>query len=126
MAARVQSRLVSFVLLAALLALTWSALPAFTAGSTRSPAFRTRSVIARRAATEETMAKVADVVAEQLGVDTAKVTREATLTELGADSLDIVESVMALEEAFDVELPDEETTELKNCGDVADLIQKKL
>eukprot|EP00420_Gonyaulax_spinifera_P033174 CAMPEP_0197872114 /NCGR_PEP_ID=MMETSP1439-20131203/2309_1 /TAXON_ID=66791 /ORGANISM="Gonyaulax spinifera, Strain CCMP409" /LENGTH=126 /DNA_ID=CAMNT_0043491087 /DNA_START=97 /DNA_END=477 /DNA_ORIENTATION=+ len=126
MAVRAQPRLVSFVLLAALLALTWSALPAFTAGSARSPALRARSAIARQAATEDTMAKVADVVAEQLGVDTAKVTREATLTELGADSLDIVESVMALEEAFDVELPDDETTELKDVGDVADLIQKKL
>ncbi|CAE7740380.1 acpP [Symbiodinium sp. CCMP2456] len=66
------------------------------------------------------------VIAEQLGVDKEKVTREATLSELGADSLDIVESVMALEEAFDIELPDEETTPLKNCGDVMDLIQSKL
>ena len=48
------------------------------------------------------------VIAEQLGVEKDKVTREATLTELGADSLDIVESVMALEEEFDIELPDEE------------------
>merc|ERR1712194_158114 len=40
--------------------------------------------------------------------------------ELGADSLDIVETVMALEEAFDIELPDEETTKLKNIQDVGD------
>eukprot|EP00440_Ansanella_granifera_P052788 gb/GFBE01057237.1/.p1 GENE.gb/GFBE01057237.1/~~gb/GFBE01057237.1/.p1 ORF type:complete len:122 (+),score=37.85 gb/GFBE01057237.1/:1-366(+) len=79
-----------------------------------------------RAASAETMSKCADIIAEQLGVDKEKVTREATLSELGADSLDIVESVMALEEAFDVELPDEETTALKNCGDVMDLIQTKL
>lgn len=72
------------------------------------------------------MSKVADIIVEQLGVDKAKVTREATLTELGADSLDIVETVMAMEEAFDVELPDEETTQLKNCGDVMDLIESKL
>merc|ERR1719473_779541 len=78
------------------------------------------------AANDETKSKCAEVIAEQLGVDKDKVTREATLSELGADSLDIVESVMALEEAFDVELPDEETTKLKNCGDVADLIQSKL
>merc|ERR1719373_1324431 len=77
-------------------------------------------------ATPETMAKVADIVAEQLGVDKDKVTKTATLTELGADSLDIVECVMALEEGFDVELPDEETTSLKNVGDVMDLIQSKL
>ena len=90
-----------------------------------APAFRTQRVVAvlRQA---ETAGKVAEVIAEQLGVDKEKVTREATLSELGADSLDIVESVMALEEAFDIELPDEETTPLKNCGDVMDLIQSKL
>jgi len=76
-------------------------------------------------ASADTMGKVADIIAEQLGVDKDKVTREATLSELGADSLDI-ESVMALEEGFDVELPDEETTALKNVGDVMDLIQTKL
>ncbi|CAE7347938.1 acpP [Symbiodinium sp. CCMP2592] len=94
-----------------------------------TPAFRTQRVVAvlRQAeATAETAGKVAEVIAEQLGVDKEKVTREATLSELGADSLDIVESVMALEEAFDMELPDEETTTLKNVGDVMDLIQSKL
>lgn len=79
----------------------------------------------RSAASAETFSKVADVVADQLGVDKEKVVGEATLSALGADSLDIVETVMALEEAFDVELPDEETTKLKNVQDVADLIQSK-
>merc|ERR1712023_365063 len=77
-------------------------------------------------ASEDTFAKLADIVAEQLGVDKEKVVGTATLTELGADSLDIVETVMALEEGFDVELPDDETTSLKNVQDVADLIQSKL
>merc|ERR1711918_262670 len=77
-------------------------------------------------ASEETFDKLADIVAEQLGVDKEKVVGTATLTELGADSLDIVETVMALEEGFDLELPDEETTSLKNVQDVADLIQNKL
>merc|ERR1719230_1182981 len=79
-----------------------------------------------QAASAETIAKCQEIIAEQLGVDKEKVIKEATLSELGADSLDIVESVMALEEAFDVELPDEETTKLKNVGDVMDLIQSKL
>merc|ERR1719222_1762829 len=87
---------------------------------------RLKATTLMMAASPETVSKCADVIAEQLGVDKEKVTREATLSELGADSLDIVESVMALEEAFDVELPDEETTKLKNVGDVADLIQSKL
>eukprot|EP00421_Protoceratium_reticulatum_P014349 CAMPEP_0168391668 /NCGR_PEP_ID=MMETSP0228-20121227/18102_1 /TAXON_ID=133427 /ORGANISM="Protoceratium reticulatum, Strain CCCM 535 (=CCMP 1889)" /LENGTH=131 /DNA_ID=CAMNT_0008404987 /DNA_START=58 /DNA_END=453 /DNA_ORIENTATION=- len=117
-------------LLAVALLCALRSLPAssFVAGG-RGPALRGQrraAVVLQATASEETMGKVADVVAEQLGVDKDKVTREATLTELGADSLDIVESVMALEEAFDVELPDEETTEMKNVGDVADLIESKL
>jgi len=87
---------------------------------------RTWSPATLSAASAETMTKVADIVAEQLSVDKEKVVGTATLAELGADSLDIVETVMALEEGFDVELPDEETTTLKNVQDVADLIQTKL
>merc|ERR1711879_266361 len=87
---------------------------------------RAKKVARAAEASAETMAKVATVVAEQLGVDKDKVVKTATLTELGADSLDIVECVMALEEEFDVELPDEETTTLKNVGDVMDLIESKL
>merc|ERR1712224_784386 len=96
---------------------------AFTGGA--APHLRATRT-AMRSATDETMGKLSGIVAEQLGVDKEKVIRTATLTELGADSLDIVETVMALEEGFDVELPDEETTTLKNVGDVADLIQSKL
>eukprot|EP00930_Biecheleria_cincta_P017660 TRINITY_DN1396_c0_g1_i1.p2 TRINITY_DN1396_c0_g1~~TRINITY_DN1396_c0_g1_i1.p2 ORF type:complete len:126 (-),score=40.01 TRINITY_DN1396_c0_g1_i1:382-759(-) len=89
-------------------------------------AARLSRVAMQAEATADTVAKCQEVIAEQLGVDKEKVVRTATLTELGADSLDIVESVMALEEKFDVELPDEETTALKNVGDVMDLIQSKL
>eukprot|EP00409_Alexandrium_fundyense_P003852 CAMPEP_0185901430 /NCGR_PEP_ID=MMETSP0196C-20130402/788_1 /TAXON_ID=2932 /ORGANISM="Alexandrium fundyense, Strain CCMP1719" /LENGTH=74 /DNA_ID=CAMNT_0028620083 /DNA_START=57 /DNA_END=277 /DNA_ORIENTATION=+ len=67
------------------------------------------------------MAKVADVIADQLGVEKDKVVRTATLTELGADSLDIVESVMALEEAFDVELPDDDDEGLGDDDDLPPL-----
>jgi len=95
-------------------------------GSSRStPALRA-ALLQRSAASADTFSKVADVVADQLGVDKDKVVGTATLSSLGADSLDIVETVMALEEAFDVELPDEETTTLKDVQDVADLIEKKL
>mmetsp|Transcript_14928 Transcript_14928/g.35169 ORF Transcript_14928/g.35169 Transcript_14928/m.35169 type:complete len:126 (+) Transcript_14928:109-486(+) len=85
-----------------------------------------RGLITRYGASDDTFSKVADVIADQLGVDKDKVTTTATLSELGADSLDIVETVMALEEEFEVDLPDEETTQLKNVGDVADLIQTKI
>mmetsp|Transcript_17319 Transcript_17319/g.54420 ORF Transcript_17319/g.54420 Transcript_17319/m.54420 type:complete len:141 (-) Transcript_17319:133-555(-) len=140
MAARTQSSrsLGAALLAAAVLGLALRCLvppavapPAFATGASappalRGPAARRWSPVVRSAASDDTLAKVADVIADQLGVEKDKVTRVATLTELGADSLDIVESVMALEEAFDVELPDEETTALKNVGDVADLIQTKL
>jgi len=122
MAAR--PRCSGLILLLAAVALLRSA-PCFTGSSALRGTPRAQAV-ARAAASADTQTKVAEIVAEQLGVDTAKVIREATLTELGADSLDIVECVMALEEGFDVELPDEETTTLKNVGDVMDLIEKKL
>uniref|UniRef100_A0A6T1L454 Acyl carrier protein n=1 Tax=Alexandrium monilatum TaxID=311494 RepID=A0A6T1L454_9DINO len=140
MAARVQSSrpLMAALLAAAMLGLAMRCLApepadeqAFVAGvsaplALRGSAVRRWSPVMRYAASEDTFLKVADVIADQLGIDKEKVTRTATLTELGADSLDIVESVMALEESFDVELPDEETTALKNVGDVADLIETKL
>uniref|UniRef100_A0A7S4VL27 Acyl carrier protein n=1 Tax=Alexandrium monilatum TaxID=311494 RepID=A0A7S4VL27_9DINO len=140
MAASTQSRrtLGAALLGAVLVVACWRSLPFTGAGELQTLEMtfvagprimqrRLRSpMVLLRAASDDTMAKVADIIADQLGVDKVKVTREATLTELGADSLDIVESVMALEEAFDIELPDEETTALKNVGDVANLIEKKL
>ena len=55
---------------------------------------------------------------EQLGVDEREVTMEASfIDDLGADSLDLVELIMALEEEFDIEIPDEEAEKLKTVGD---------
>lgn len=63
--------------------------------------------------------KVKDIVVEQLGVDPEKVKLEAKFIEdLGADSLDIVELVMAMEEEFDLEIPDEDAEKLKTVNDV--------
>merc|ERR1719210_3119968 len=124
--ARSSSLLGLLLLLAAVCLLHWSCRPSFVGTSALRGAARPQAVARSAEASTETMAKVADIVAEQLGVDKEKVTKTATLTELGADSLDIVECVMALEEGFDVELPDDETTTLKNVGDVMDLIQSKL
>lgn len=70
--------------------------------------------------------KVKDIVVEQLGVDPEKVKPEASfIDDLGADSLDIVELVMAMEEEFDIEIPDEEAEKLKTVKDVADYLSKK-
>ena len=66
----------------------------------------------------ETLAKVKDVIVDQLNVDEADVNEEATfIDDLGADSLDLVELVMALEEGFSISIPDEEVESIKTVGD---------
>jgi len=67
--------------------------------------------------------RVNDILAEQLGVETGILTPEANLVDdLGADSLDVVELVMALEEEFAVEIPDEEVENIRTIRDVIDYI----
>ena len=67
--------------------------------------------------------RVKDIVAEQLGVDEAQVTSDASFTEdLGADSLDTVELVMALEEEFDIEISDEDAEKIHTVQDAVDYI----
>jgi acyl carrier protein len=68
-------------------------------------------------------AKVKDIIINELGVEAEKVTREASFVEdLGADSLDTVELVMAFEEEFGMEIPDEEAEKLQTVGDAIDYI----
>ena len=63
--------------------------------------------------------KVRSIVAEQLGVDLAEVRSDASiLDDLGADSLDVVEMVMSLEESFDIEVPDDDVEALRTVADV--------
>src|SRR5438874_10338294 len=70
--------------------------------------------------------KVKDIIVEQLGVNPEQVTPKASFIEdLGADSLDIVELVMAFEEEFGVEVPDEEAEKLQTVQDVIDYIKDK-
>lgn len=67
--------------------------------------------------------RVKDIIVEQLGVNADQVTTEAKFVEdLGADSLDTVELVMAFEEEFDIEVPDEEAEKLQAVGDVVAFI----
>lgn len=66
---------------------------------------------------------VKKVVVEQLGVSESEVTREASyVDDLGADSLDTVELVMALEEAFGMEIPDEDAEKIRTIGDTVNYI----
>ncbi|CAN5826661.1 acyl carrier protein [soil metagenome] len=70
-------------------------------------------------------AKVKDIIINELGVDAEKVTRSASFVEdLGADSLDTVELVMAFEEEFGMEIPDEAAEKLQTVGDAIDYIEK--
>ncbi|TGE32766.1 acyl carrier protein [Desulfosporosinus sp. Sb-LF] len=71
----------------------------------------------------EVFEKVKAIVVEQLGVDEANVTQETSFEELNADSLDIVELIMALEEAFDLDIPDEEAEKIRTVGDAVSYIK---
>ena len=69
--------------------------------------------------------RVKQIVVEQLGVDEAEVTPSASFVDdLGADSLDTVELVMAFEEAFDIEIPDEDAEKIRTVKDAIDYIDK--
>ena len=74
-------------------------------------------------AKEEIFDKLKELVVDQLGVDDDEVTTEATIQEdLGADSLDLVDLVMAVEEEFDVKIADEDLEGIKTVGDIVDYI----
>jgi acyl carrier protein len=71
--------------------------------------------------------KVKDIIAEELGVEREKLTDEASFMEdLGADSLDTVELVMAFEKEFDIDIPDEEAEKLRTVGDALKYLQEKM
>jgi acyl carrier protein len=75
-----------------------------------------------RAAIKE---KVIDIIADKLGIEKETITPEAhVIDDLGADSLDVVEMIMALEEAFDIEIPDEDAEKIRTVQDIFDYIDK--
>ena len=77
--------------------------------------------------TEEVFEKVKAIIVEQLGVAEASVEMEASfIDDLGADSLDIVELVMAFEEEFDLEIPDNDAEKVVTVGDVVEYIKENV
>ena len=69
--------------------------------------------------------KIRDIIVEQLGVESEDVKMDSSFVDdLGADSLDIVELIMALDEEFNMEIPDEEAEKIATVGDVVDYIKK--
>lgn len=68
--------------------------------------------------------KVREVISNVLGIEPEDITMESSFTEdLGADSLDVVELIMDLQEEFDIEIPDEEAEKVQTVGDVVDYIK---
>ncbi len=70
--------------------------------------------------------RVRNIICDQLAVEAEKVTLTASfIDDLGADSLDIVELVMTMEEEFDIDIPDEEAEKIKTVGDVVNYVNSK-
>ena len=76
---------------------------------------------------EDVSSKVKKIVADHLGIDEAKVTEESSfIDDLGADSLDTVELVMAFEEEFDIEIPDDAAETIQTFGDAVKFINENM
>ena len=76
---------------------------------------------------DNTEAKVKEIIINELGVDPDKVTSEASFVEdLGADSLDTVELVMAFEEEFGVDIPDEDAEQMRTVGDAVKYLKAQM
>ena len=85
-----------------------------------------RNLLQRRLCMASVQDRVKEIIVEQLGVEEAEVTPSASFVDdLGADSLDIVELVMAFEEAFDIEIPDEDAEKITTVGDAVNYIDDK-
>ena len=73
----------------------------------------------------ESIDKIKKIIVDQLGVDENKITEDSSFVDdLGADSLDIVELIMAFEEEFDIEIPDEDAEKIKTVGDAVKYLSK--
>lgn len=74
---------------------------------------------------EDTQQKIVSIIAEKLNIDKNTIKPESTMQELGADSLDLVEIVMKLEEAFGVEIADDDVAHLNTVGQYVEYVQSR-
>jgi acyl carrier protein len=74
---------------------------------------------------DETFRLIAAIIAEKLGIDQAKITMNATLQELGADSVDILEIIMRMEEQFGIEINDEDAEKMDRLEQVVEYINER-
>ena len=73
----------------------------------------------------ESLDRIKKIIVDQLGVDESKITENSSFVDdLGADSLDIVELIMAFEEEFDIEIPDEDAEKMRTVGDAVKYLNK--
>lgn len=70
--------------------------------------------------------QVKDIVSKIAHIDKGIMSRESTFKEMKADSLDVVQALVAVEEKFDIEIPDEEAQKFRNFGDFVDFVQKEV
>ena len=74
----------------------------------------------------ESMERIKKIIIDRLGVDESKITEDSSFVDdLGLDSLDIVELIMAFEEEFDIEIPDKDAEKIKTVGDAINEIRKR-
>ena len=69
--------------------------------------------------------KIKNIIAEQLGLDEDDIAMESVIEDLGADSLDLVEIIMALEEEFDTDISDDDVERIKTVGDIVSYVKEK-
>jgi len=70
--------------------------------------------------------QIREIIAEITHVDKESITRESSFADIKADSLDIVQAMVAIEETFDIEIPDEEAQKFQNFGDFVSFVEKKV
>lgn len=68
--------------------------------------------------------KIKNIIAEHFNIDAGEITAETTMEELGADSLDIVELIMGLEDEFGITFPDSEASNIKTVADIAKYVEE--
>ncbi|MBQ7295363.1 MAG: acyl carrier protein [Clostridia bacterium] len=74
----------------------------------------------------DTLSKIKEIICERTDIKPELLTEETTLEETGADSIDIIEILMALEDAFDIDIPDSDAERLRNIGELKEYIEEKL